>query len=312
MNLQPVARELAEWLAHSDLDAPTNLSLRQKALDFVRYVKEIERYASASPGVNRLVKEAMALQQRITAVNQRFFANVRHQVQTGRKSPKEWRAFFDQFTSYRPGDANTPSLHMGFDGLDLLVNGMLNLELEPERLGSLEPEMVHYEPSPARIALDLVDQVGFCDRDSFCDVGAGLGRIAVLVHLLSGVNTCCLELEPAYCQWMRHSFVQLNLTAIEVCQGDARSASYEGFTVFYLFTPFWGKMLESVLARLQAQAERRPIVICAYGTVCQRIGEQPWLHAREPQRDISDFALEVFSSEKNLCAPNVKMLNDLS
>lgn len=295
MRLQPVREELEQWLAHPALDAPTSLLARQKALDFVRYVEQIARYHSPSAEVDALMRSALALRQRVKTTNARLFADVRARLRAGSTSAAEWRALFDGFTDYRPGESHPPR-HIGYDGLDLLINGMLGTETVPAPQRAPEPEMVHCEPSPARVALDLVDHVALGRSDRFCDIGAGLGQIALLVHLLSGVRTRCLEFDPGYCRQMRRNFDRLNLRDISVTEGDARTAQYDGETVFYLFTPFTGRMLRTVLERLRQCAAAGPCTLCTYGTITNQVQDEPWLRAIDPRR-VDSYALAIFTSQ---------------
>ena len=49
-------------------------------------------------------------------------------------------------------------------------------------------------------------------------------------------------------------------------------------SVFFLYAPFNGEMLRSVLRRLEDLARRRPIVLCAVGL---ELHDLPWLRPRE-------------------------------
>jgi hypothetical protein len=58
---------------------------------------------------------------------------------------------------------------------------------------------------------------------------------------------------------------------------DARAADYTDGTVFFLYTPFTGRLLQAVLARLEAEARTRPITIATYGACTSDVAQQPWL-----------------------------------
>ena len=49
---------------------------------------------------------------------------------------------------------------------------------------------------------------------------------------------------------------ELNLSEVDFINVDAREAEYADGTVFFLYTPFEGKMLLEVLGRLKEEAQR--------------------------------------------------------
>ncbi|MEM7031885.1 MAG: class I SAM-dependent methyltransferase [Chloroflexota bacterium] len=226
--------------------------------------------------------------------NTQFIDHLRHQIRSDALSPSEMRHFFGQFTDYQPD--GSIQKHMGYDTLDVIVNHLIRLDQQPKTTLPHQKEQVHYEPTPARAILDLVDQVDFSRNDCFYDLGAGLGSVAILVHLLGAVPVVGIEVEPAYCQHAKACITALGITNITFVQMDARQADYTNGTVFFMFTPFTGQLLEAVLACLEAEAKQRPITICTYGTCTLDVARQPWLQithtaAKHP------YTLAVFESQ---------------
>jgi hypothetical protein len=74
---------------------------------------------------------------------------------------------------------------------------------------------------------------------------------------------------------------------------DAREADYAGGTVFFMFTPFVGSMLQAVLDRLYREAKRRPIRVCTFGPCTLEVAKQPWLKSMDGNAD-HEFKLAVF------------------
>jgi hypothetical protein len=58
---------------------------------------------------------------------------------------------------------------------------------------------------------------------------------------------------------------------------DAREANYTDGTFFFLYTPFTGRLLQTVLARLETEARTRPITIATYGACSRDVAQQTWL-----------------------------------
>lgn len=294
MDLQPLLRELDEWSRHPTLTEPTQLQARMEALAFVGYVEKVVGRQPPTPTRRELRTRSAALKQRLTAVNRRLFDEMRERIRAGRTTPARWRRILATFSIYNPNE-RAPR-HLGRDGLDALVNGILDVASDPSPSRAPEAEMVHCEFSTARVALDLVEHVALEQGDLFCDVGAGVGQMAMLVHLLSGVPTRGIEVDPGYCALGRRCIQALGLEdAVELVQQDARHAGYGTGTVFYLFTPFTGKILETVLDHLRRQAERRPITLCTFGTVTTRVEKLTGLRAVDTQR-VHPYALGIFTN----------------
>jgi hypothetical protein len=123
----------------------------------------------------------------------------------------------------------------------------------------------------------MVDKTDFRPDDVFYDVGSGLGQVAILVHLLSGVRTRGLEVEPAYCHYATRCARALNLSRVEFINVDAREAGYSDGTIFFLYTPFEGGMLDQVLGRLRDESRKRSVRLYTYGPCTLVVSQQVWL-----------------------------------
>ncbi|HEV1287784.1 MAG TPA: hypothetical protein VNU44_20840, partial [Bryobacteraceae bacterium] len=86
-----------------------------------------------------------------------------------------------------------------------------------------------------------------------------------------------IELEPAYIDCARQSAQGLNLNNVMFIEHDARTADLSAGTVFYLYTPFSGTILRSVLDSLRREAAKREIRICTFGPCTPTIAEEQWL-----------------------------------
>jgi 16S rRNA A1518/A1519 N6-dimethyltransferase RsmA/KsgA/DIM1 with predicted DNA glycosylase/AP lyase activity len=119
------------------------------------------------------------------------------------------------------------------------------------------------------------------------DIGSGLGHVPLLASILTSARSIGIELEATYVERARQSAESLNLNRVTFIQQDARAADLSTGTVFYLYTPFTGSILSSVLSRLRREAAARPIRICTYGPCTSVIAEEAWLEAAAapmPQR----------------------------
>jgi hypothetical protein len=279
--------------ADATLEKDTALQARARALDFLA---QLDEYASSRGGdeaVRRLQARAEALSLRLTWLNTQLFQNLRQQIRAGYFTPQALRRLFDQYTYYTSAPKGVA--HVGPDGLDLLVNGVLEIGAAPAATRERLPDMIHYEPAPARLILDLIDNAGLQPGDVFSDLGSGLGQAVILVNLLTGIRAKGVEFEPAFCDAARACARRLGLANVEFINADAREVDYAGGTVFYLFTPFKGEILRAVLAKLRGEARTRQLRLCTHGPCTRHMAQEPWVKSLDANAD-SPFRLALFES----------------
>ena len=162
----------------------SNLHGREKALDYIDFVGEVARTRPSDRPLTALDQQARLLKTRLAEINTNLFIYLRTKIQMGGYTHAELRQQFNAFTTYTQGDQH--QAHIGYDGLDVLISGLFEIEPPPQARQALTPDMVHYEPTPARVMLDLVDRVAFAPDDVFYDsngrriyMSGGDGNISV-------------------------------------------------------------------------------------------------------------------------------------
>ena len=165
---------------------------------------------------------------------------------------------------------------VGYDCLDTFINGLLHSRPPPSETRAREPGMVWFQKTPARIVFEMVEKARFTDADVFYDVGSGLGQVAILAHLLSGVAARGIEFEPAFCEHARACAADLDLPDVEFLQADAREADYSRGTVYFMYTPFEGTMLDEVLGKMRRDA-KPGFRLFTFGPCTPQVGRQDWL-----------------------------------
>ena len=227
-----------------------------------------------APDAAGLARRARWIRDRLETSNREFYEAIRDQVRqgAGRLALLPWTALSREQAEAAPG--------MGFDFRDDLICGLLRLE-QPETSGPLkfEPEMVFYQPTPARHIFSLIGLSALTAEDVFVDIGSGLGHVPLLISICTDARAIGIELEGAYVERARQCAERLNLDRVRFFEQDARVADYSSGTVFYLYTPFSGAMLQGVVDRLKQQAASRQIRICSYGPSTSVIAREPWLRA---------------------------------
>jgi len=230
------------------------------------------------------------LRDRLEEINARLFRKLRAQIKSGSLAGEKLKRELENHSRDGGGSGR-------YDGLDVLVSGLLRLNAPPQETQPREPEMVFYQPTPAHIILELVEKMSITPDEVFYDLGSGLGHVCILVNLLTGARTKGVECEPAYCDYARRCASRLNLSRVEFINGDARTADYSDGTIFFMYTPFRGRLLEEVLRKLRRESDKRTIRICAYGPCTLDVSNQTWLR-RVDQNPNTEYALAIFETAK--------------
>lgn len=276
-----------------------NFNERVEAIDFIEYhvlgqIESMLQKTSPTGQLTSLKDHAESVKARLEKVNATLFESLRENIRNKKYTGDDLRNLLHEYVG---ADLNPSGQRevIGYDNLDIFLNGLSSFLPVPEAIRSLEPEMVYYQKTPGRIILELVEKAQFTPGDVFFDLGSGLGQVAILVNLLSGFRTKGIEFEPAFCQYASACATQLNLSDVSFINADAREANYSDGTLFFMYTPFEGKMLQTVLEILKNESRSRKIRIFTYGPCMAKVAEQRWLDFLGT--DINDVnALGVFGS----------------
>lgn len=219
------------------------------------------------PAEGAQAMRAAALQQSLEAANAAQFDVIREAIRQGHGGAA-LRRWWREDASCRTGD--------GYDWRDELVGGVLAFG-EPGDAAPLPPEMVFYQPTPARHGFDLLDRLALGADDVLVDLGSGLGHVPLLVAICTPARGIGIEIELAYVASARACAQALRLTNATFAQGDARVADFGAGSVFHLYTPFTGGVLRSVLDALRREAGRRAFRVSSFGPCTSVLAAEPWL-----------------------------------
>ena len=303
MQTQIIARGLLSEIEAIERDsvlyAEPNFAKRVEALDYIEF-HVIDRIAglvqtSDDPAaLDHLALRATKARLRLEAVDDALFRRLRTGIRAGECKGTALRSLIDSYfgpDSHGSRRQDEP----GYDGRDAFLNGLLLNRVVPAETIAREPEMVQYQQTPARIALELVAGARLTAEDVFYDLGCGLGHVPILVNLLSEAVARGVEVEPAYCDHARACAAAFELSRVEFITADARAVDYSQGTVFYLFTSFTGGMLQEVLARLQGASLGRRIRLFTYGPCTAQVRRQSWLKSADKSSD-QEYRLAAFES----------------
>lgn len=276
-----------------------NFDKRIEIIDFIGFqvidqIEELLRKTAQPDKLSLLKYRAEKIKSDLEEIDIKLFQRLQASIRTEGYTGKEFKNLINEYVDFNLHD-NEHLGETGYDNLDILINGISFLQTMPEQTKELEPEMVYYQKTPARIVFEFVERSQFRKEDVFFDLGSGLGQVAILVNLLAGIPTKGIELEPAFCDYARYCAAELNLSNVTFLNSDARKADYSEGTIFFMFTPFKGGMLQEVLEILRKESLGRKIKIITYGPCTAQVALQSWLNLTSPE-DNNIYELAVFNS----------------
>lgn len=149
-------------------------------------------------------------------------------------------------------------------GRDAWVDEIFGIQDVPTDGPELPRGCVPYLPCPVDAILGAIDAAAIGAEDVFVDVGAGVGRVAALVHLLTGASVIALEIQPVLAATARELAARLGLSNFQVVVGDVVELTpvITIGTVLFMYCPFTGPRLEGVLDGLKPTAKQRTLRLC--------------------------------------------------
>jgi protein-L-isoaspartate O-methyltransferase len=136
-----------------------------------------------------------------------------------------------------------------------------------------EPELIAYTPSGYDEIVHAFDVTKLGPNDRFLDLGSGMGKAVLLAVLLAGATGVGIERDRALCETAKTSARELaiapskNLSSKNLARfdhGDARTAAFDAADVVFMYLPFTGSVLASVMTRVMAQERHgSPRFVCA-------------------------------------------------
>lgn len=188
-----------------------------------------------------------------------------------------------------------PALRVHFDSIAVLdrdhyVEEVLGIAYPPLDDVTLEPELVTYSPSGYDEIVHAFDVVELRPKDRFFDLGSGMGKAVLLAAVLADAEVIGLELDRRLHDLAAIAARDLRIASARFHHGDARTVDLEDADVFFMYIPFTGNVLGTVMTRLLENGRRDPTCaqrryLCAGALDTSRYSEltvagppRSWLH----------------------------------
>ena len=153
--------------------------------------------------------------------------------------------------SFRRRLSGLPSLDR-----DAWVDRVLGFSELPDDGPALPRDGVAYLPAPVALLQRAVELAKLGPDDLIVDVGAGIGRAALVLHLLSGARVRGVEIQPQLVAQGRRVLDAVGRSAVSLVEGDATQADADA-TAFFLYCPFDQGRLARWLESLRGRAAVR-------------------------------------------------------
>ena len=199
---------------------------------------------------------------------------IRSLIERGQCDPSRFRA---ELTRIPPG------------ARDAWVDQVFGLGAPPADGPELPVGCVPYLPCSVDVLLRLAEHAPVRASELFVDIGAGVGRAAALMHLLTGAPAIGVEVQPALVAAARELAARLHLSGVSFVEADAGQPTdvWSAGSVFLLYCPFSGDRLAKLLANLEPVARIRPIRLCC---VDLPLPPCPWLEQTpSPSLDLTFY-----------------------
>lgn len=170
---------------------------------------------------------------------------------------------------------------------DAWVDRVLGLAELPDD-GPLPPGCVPYLPCSVEALLRAVKHADVQSTDRVVEIGAGLGRAALIIHFATGASVTGIEIQPQLVRAAAALLGRFNVRNVSLFEADVaeRPDILGTGSVFFLYCPFGGERLERLLRELEHVARERPVRICC---VDLPIPPTPWLTVTARDRDLTVY-----------------------
>lgn len=163
-------------------------------------------------------------------------------------------------------------------------------------------ENFDYMPTEISVIAYMLQQLNLKKGDVFIDLGCGLGRVPILVNLLTEAQAIGVERDINFANAAKKTIKDFNLKRCQIRSCDATECDISDGNVFFLFNPFCGSVLERVTQNLKKSAEQKSsdgsyIRICSCGPCSQVFRKQTWLETMHRPNSADPYAMTIFKSK---------------
>lgn len=244
---EPTLDELADHLKRAEEKIAGPLSQRVLALGILRGTQRaIARSTEGTEDERAYLRErAAALHARLRDRERSEFGLLRERVRAG---------------TYGPTSFQSDIAHLSVDDQDAFAERLIDLYDYPEPEEQSDADHAPHGLSPLQDILAAAEHIG--SDDVVYDLGSGSGKVCLLLELLTGARLVGVEYDRALVKEAERARDQLGMKSTFI-GSDVREVTFEDATVFFMYEPFRGDILNEVLQAIRRVAATRPVKLIA-------------------------------------------------
>jgi hypothetical protein len=130
-------------------------------------------------------------------------------------------------------------------------------------------------------------------HEVFCDAGAGYGHVVFYGASITACRFRAVEILPVRCAAMRRTAQRLDLTNVDIVEGDALTQNYDDVSYLLLNSPFFPEIAAQFIGRLTA-ARNRQLTVIAMNNIVDAFREDGAFTEIDIDVDIPDYRFGLF------------------
>ena len=156
----------------SSLAKRKNFAGRLEVIDFLEF-HIIDQIGGLSLKAHRpadlvpLKQRAERAKRRLEEINVKLFQSLRKKIRNQGYTAGKFRNLISEYVGIYLEQSPEEQKVIGYDDLDVFINGLSLSQTIPDATRDLAPEMVYYQKTPARIIFELVEKAQFSNDDVF-------------------------------------------------------------------------------------------------------------------------------------------------
>ncbi len=134
---------------------------------------------------------------------------------------------------------------------------------EPALESRFASESVVYLPTPYPLCRTFFHAVELSERDLVVDLGSGVGRFLLYGALATAARFRGIELVAPRSDTAARCVSSLQLSQVEIVEGNVLEQDLSDGTVFYFYRPFSAQTEAQVVGRIHELARQKPLTVGA-------------------------------------------------
>lgn len=165
-----------------------------------------------------------------------------------------------------------------------------------------EPDMFGQQDSGGPELDSIISHININTSDSILDIGSGKGGALISLAKYPFKNIVGVELYENVCEISRKNILKTQHRNIVVYCADARFfVGYDDYNIFYVYNPFSGVIMESVLRQISKSLKHKPrdIVFIYFNPLYHDVVDKSGVFVKYIDPNIFSLNVRIYTNNKN-------------